>query len=246
MNDQQLLRYSRQILLEDISITGQQALLDAHVLIIGLGALGSPVALYLAAAGIGHLTLVDFDQVELSNLQRQIIHSTHSIGSPKVDSARQTIARINPDIQVQTINRKLDTPTLQTIISQHEVIIDCSDNFTTRFQLNQACVREKKPLVSGAVIRMEGQITTFDNRQPDSACYRCLYPESGETEESCTSNGILSPVAGIIGSMQATEALKVILDLPTLNTRLMILDAKNMHWRAIHLKKDPRCPVCSL
>ena len=245
MNDKQLLRYSRQILLDEISISGQQKLLDARVLIIGMGGLGSPVALYLAAAGIGHLTFADFDKVELSNLQRQIIHSTQSIGSPKVESAKQTALQINPGVEIHTINKELHTPFLQKVIRQHDVIIDCSDNFATRFQINQACVDEKKPLVSGAVIRMEGQVTVFDNRQSHSPCYRCLYTEEGELEENCSNNGILAPIAGIIGSIQATETIKIISGLPTLEGRLLLLDGKYMEWRNIKLKKDPCCPVCS-
>ncbi len=245
MNDKQLLRYSRQILLDEISISGQQKLLDARVLIIGMGGLGSPVALYLAAAGIGHLTFADFDKVELSNLQRQIIHSTQSIGSPKVESAKQTALQINPGVEIHTINKELHTPSLQKVIRQHDVVIDCSDNFATRFQINQACVDEKKPLVSGAVIRMEGQVTVFDNRQSHSPCYRCLYTEEGELEENCSNNGILAPIAGIIGSIQATETIKIISGLPTLEGRLLLLDGKYMEWRNIKLKKDPCCPVCS-
>lgn len=245
MNDQQLLRYSRQILLDEISISGQQALLDAKVLIIGMGGLGSPVAMYLAAAGIGELSLVDFDSVELSNLQRQIIHNTHSLGKPKVESAKQTTQAINPDIKIHPINRKLNTADLQILIQQHDVVVDCSDNFTTRFEINHACVKAGKPLVSGAVIRMQGQVTCFDLHQPDSPCYRCLYSEDGEIEESCSNNGILAPVAGIIGSIQATEVIKLIVGLPTLTGKFLVLDAKHMQWRMITLKKDTQCPECA-
>jgi adenylyltransferase/sulfurtransferase len=245
MNDEQLLRYSRQIMLPDIDVDGQEKLLDSSVLIIGMGGLGAPVTLYLAAAGIGTLTLVDFDDVELSNLQRQIIHSTQNISQPKVESASQSARTINPEIQVKTINRKLDFAALLAEISHHDVILDCSDNFETRFAINRACVKAKKPLVSGAVVRMEGQITTFDVTQPDEPCYRCLYAEEGEIENTCSTTGILAPVAGIIGSIQATEAIKIMVGLPTLAGRLMILDAKYMEWRSIRLKKDPACPVCS-
>ncbi len=246
MNDSQLLRYSRQILMPDIGITGQEKLLAAKVLIIGMGGLGSPVALYLAASGVGQLTIVDFDTVELSNLQRQIIHSTPTIGQAKVISAKASIAAINPEISVQTIHDKLDAEALLKHVKAHDVIVDGTDNFTTRFAINQACVTAAKPLVSGAVIRMEGQVTTFDLSQKNAACYRCLYDETGELDDTCSTNGVLSPVVGIIGSIQSTEVIKVILDLPTLHGRLLLLDAKYMQWRSINLKQDPHCPHCGI
>jgi Dinucleotide-utilizing enzymes involved in molybdopterin and thiamine biosynthesis family 2 len=246
MNDEYLLRYSRQILLPDVDISGQERLLASKALIIGMGGLGAPVTLYLAAAGVGQLTLVDFDTVDLSNLQRQVIHTTTTIGQPKVESAAQTARALNPTIQIHTIQQKLEYAELLSTVTSHDVVVDCSDNFPTRFQLNVACKTAGKPLISGAVIRMEGQITTFDFRQPSVACYRCLYSEDGDNEDTCSTTGILAPVAGIIGSMQATETLKALLQMPTLHGRLLLLDAKYMQWREMHLKQDPTCPVCQV
>ena len=244
MNDQQLLRYSRQILLPEIDIIGQMTLLNSKVLIIGIGGLGSPVAMYLAAAGVGQLTLVDFDTVDLSNLQRQFIHSHHTIGLAKVISAKQRLQAINPEINYRTINAELSTAELQYEVAQHDLVLDCSDNFPTRFRINKACVETATPLVSGAVIRMEGQISTFDYRQSEQACYQCLYGEAGETEDSCSTTGVLAPVVGVIGSLQATEALKLLVGLPCLTGRLLVFDAKYMQWREIKLSKDPYCVIC--
>ena len=244
MNDEQLLRYSRQILIKDIDISGQEKILNSRVMIMGLGGLGAPVAMYLASAGVGQLTLVDYDQVELSNLQRQIIHSSEQIGNSKVASAKAMLMAMNNEIAYKLINKKLSGDELQAEIQQHDVIVDCTDNFPTRFAINQACVATKTPLVSGAVIRMEGQVTTFDYRQSDVACYQCLYGEEGETEDTCSTTGVLAPVAGIIGSIQATEVLKILTDLPILAGRLLILDAKYMEWREIKLRQDKDCPVC--
>ena len=243
MNDELLLRYSRQILLPDVDIQGQIILNQARVLVLGAGGLGAPVLLYLAAAGIGHITVVDPDTVDLSNLQRQVIHSTANISQAKVESAKQSMLAINPHIQVQALQTRLDEQQLLTQVAAHDVVVDCTDNFPTRFAINQACFTAKKPLVSGVVIRMEGQISTFDFRQA-GACYRCLYNEEGGVEDTCSTNGILAPVAGIIGSMQATEALKVLLNLPTLHGRLLLLDAKYMQWRELRLRADANCPVC--
>lgn len=243
MNDELLLRYSRQILLPDVDIQGQTILNQARVLVLGAGGLGAPVLLYLAAAGVGHITVVDPDTVDLSNLQRQVIHSTVNITQAKVESAKQSMLAINPHIQVQALQTRLDEQQLLTQVAAHDVVVDCTDNFPTRFAINQACFTAKKPLVSGAVIRMEGQISTFDFRQA-GACYRCLYNEEGGVEDTCSTNGILAPVAGIIGSMQATEALKVLLNLPTLHGRLLLLDAKYMQWRELRLRADANCPVC--
>lgn len=243
MNDELLLRYSRQILLPDVDIQGQTILNQARVLVLGAGGLGAPVLLYLAAAGVGHITVVDPDTVDLSNLQRQVIHSTANISQAKVESAKQSMLAINPHIQVQALQTRLDEQQLLTQVAAHDVVVDCTDNFPTRFAINQACFTAKKPLVSGAVIRMEGQISTFDFRQA-GACYRCLYNEEGGVEDTCSTNGILAPVAGIIGSMQATEALKVLLNLPTLHGRLLLLDAKYMQWRELRLRADTNCPVC--
>ena len=243
MNDELLLRYSRQILLPDVDIQGQTILNQARVLVLGAGGLGAPVLLYLAAAGVGHITVVDPDTVDLSNLQRQVIHSTVNISQAKVESAKQSMLAINPHIQVQALQTRLDEQQLLIQVAAHDVVVDCTDNFPTRFAINQACFTAKKPLVSGAVIRMEGQISTFDFRQA-GACYRCLYNEEGGVEDTCSTNGILAPVAGIIGSMQATEALKVLLNLPTLHGRLLLLDAKYMQWRELRLRADANCPVC--
>ena len=231
-------------MLPEIGIDGQQRLLDAKVLLIGVGGLGSPIALYLAAAGVGHLTLVDFDSVDLSNLQRQIIHNFKSIGKAKVKSARKNLRKLNPDCQVDIINELLDEESLQKTISQHDIIVDATDNFATRFLINKFCVKEHKPLVSGAAIRWEGQITTFSN-EADSACYNCLYGVDGEEDESCTENGVLAPVVGIIGSMQATEVIKLITGAgKTLQGRLLILDALHMEWRSMNIKPDPDCKIC--
>lgn len=245
MNDEQLLRYSRQIMLPQIDIEGQEKLLASRVLIIGMGGLGSPIAMYLAAAGIGHLVLVDDDVVELSNLQRQIAHGSKDIGLSKVESAKQTIQELNPEIKVTTYAKRLNAEKLSTEITSADIIIDGTDNFTTRFALNEYSVKNKTPLVSGAAIRMEGQVSVF-NKTPDSPCYRCLYKDEGELDTSCSTNGVLSPVVGIIGSVQATEAIKVLLDVgETLDGKLLVLDALYMEWRTLKLKKDPACPVCN-
>ncbi|RDH81839.1 MAG: molybdopterin-synthase adenylyltransferase MoeB [endosymbiont of Seepiophila jonesi] len=244
MNDEQLLRYSRQIMLPSIGIEGQQRLLDASVLLIGLGGLGAPVAMYLAAAGVGRLTLVDFDQVDLSNLQRQIIHTTDRIGTPKVESAKQALAALNPEIEIECIGHQLEGDELSAQVRRADLVVDACDNFATRFAINAACHENSTPLVSGAAIRMEGQVSVFPGK-PGSPCYRCLYPESGQAEDTCTANGVLAPVVGIIGSIQATEAIKCLTGAgSTLEGQLLILDALHMQWRSLKLKADPHCPVC--
>lgn len=244
MNDEQLLRYSRQIMLPGIGYDGQLKLLESHVLLIGLGGLGSPAAMYLAAAGIGHLTLVDFDTVELSNLQRQIIHTSDHIGDRKVESAKVTLSALNPDCRVSCINNKLEGEALLTQVEKADLVIDGSDNFSTRFAINAACVAHQTPLISGAAIRTEGQIALFSG-QPGDPCYRCLYSEEGHTDDTCSANGVLAPVVGIIGSIQATEALKLLTGYgEPLTNRLMILDALQMQWHILKLKADPACPVC--
>lgn len=247
MNDEQLLRYSRHILLPDIGIEGQQKLHDAHALIIGAGGLGSPVALYLAASGVGTLTLVDDDTVDLTNLQRQIIHRTSSVGTPKVDSARASLAEINPDVRVTALNERADRKRLLELVAQADIVIDCSDNFATRYALNQACVELKKPFVSGAATRFDGQVAVFDMRQASSPCYHCLYPEQSDALETrCAIMGVLAPLVGIIGSMQAAEALKVLVGMGTpLCGRLFVMDALHMELRTVKLSRDPACPVCS-
>jgi molybdopterin-synthase adenylyltransferase len=246
MNDDQLLRYSRQILLPQFDIVGQQKLLNSHVLIIGLGGLGSPVSMYLAAAGVGHLTLVDDDHVELSNLQRQIVHGQQDIGRSKVESAADTLKEINNEVTLDVIAERLEGERLEKAVNAADVVVDCSDNFATRFLLNEVTQRCRTPLVSGAAIRMEGQVTVYDSRQDGSACYRCLYEESGEQQQTCSESGVLSPLLGIIGGVQAVEAVKVIAGVgENLSGRLLILDAFSMTWREIKLRQDPTCPVCA-
>lgn len=246
MNDEQLLRYSRQIMLDDFDYQGQQSLLDASVLIVGLGGLGCPVALYLAAAGIGEIWLADFDAVDVSNLQRQIAHGMADVGRPKVISASEAIAALNPDIITQAISEKLTGQFLMDAVEKVDVVIDASDNFATRFELNRACVALKTPLVSGAAIRSEGQIIVFDSRVDSSPCYRCLYDESGVGENlSCSESGVLAPVVGVIGSLQALEAIKLVSGFgePAIG-QLLIFDAKVMEWRKLIVNKNSDCPVC--
>ena len=245
MNEQQLERYSRHITLPQIDAAGQRRLITSRVLIIGMGGLGSPVAIYLAAAGIGTLVLVDYDTVELSNLQRQVVHRTADVGRPKVESARDHLLELNPHIDIITINGQLDGAALEEQVRLADVVVDASDNFETRFALNAACVRQCTPLVSGAAIRMEGQVTVFHNERPDAPCYRCLYREEEGGGDTCSLTGVLAPVVGIIGTVQATEVIKVLLGFgDTLNGRLLLLDALNMEWRTLKLRKDPDCPVC--
>jgi molybdopterin/thiamine biosynthesis adenylyltransferase len=245
MNDEQLLRYSRQIMLPDVDLDGQDKLLAAHVLIIGLGGLGSPVAMYLAAAGVGHLTLVDFDAVDLTNLQRQIVHTTARIGMNKAASAAQSLRELNPDVRVDTIEQLLDADALLAQVKVASLVIDCTDNFQTRFAINAACVAAKVPLVSGAAIRLEGQVAVFDARLETSPCYRCLYEEDSD-DLTCAANGVLAPLVGVIGSMQALEAIKLICGFGTgLAGRLLLLDARHSQWRELKLPKDPCCPLCS-
>lgn len=246
LSDEQLLRYSRQIMLPDVEINGQEIWLNSSVLVLGLGGLGSPVAMYLAAAGIGELVLVDDDEVELSNLQRQIAHNCKRIGQPKVDSARNTVSALNPDVKVRTLYSRLSEEELTSLVATVDLVVDCTDNFTTRFAINRACFKHKKPLVSGAAIRMEGQVAVYDPLKPESPCYQCLYKEGDDENLTCSESGVLSPVVGIIGSVQATEALKVLASVgETLAGKLLLLDAKTMQWRSLKLRKDPQCTVCS-
>lgn len=247
MDDNQLLRYSRHILLPQLGVEGQEKFLAAHALIVGAGGLGSPIALYLAAAGVGRITICDGDTVDLTNLQRQIAHFTHSLGSNKALSAQRTLAAINPEIRVNAIPHRIEGEELTLLVSQADVVLDASDNFTTRHAINQACVRQGKPLVSGAAIRFDGQVTVFDLRYPDSPCYHCLFPEDAEDEgERCAVMGVFAPLVGIIGAMQAAEALKLLGGVgQPLQGRLLLLDGLTMEWRQIRLKKDPACPVCA-
>ena len=244
-NDEQLLHYSRQIMLPNFGIEGQQRLQNAHVVIMGVGGLGSPAAMYLTAAGIGTLTLVDFDTVDHSNLQRQIIHNIDSISDSKVSSAENTLRKINPEANIHRVDKKLTLDELKTQIADTDCVIDATDNFATRFLINRACVSQKVALVSAAAIQYEGQISVFDFTQDDSACYACLYAEGGEENTNCSDNGILAPVVGILGSMQALEAIKLICNIgDTLKNRLLIFDALALQWRTMKLKKDANCPVC--
>ncbi|MDO6564885.1 molybdopterin-synthase adenylyltransferase MoeB [Amphritea sp. 1_MG-2023] len=245
LNDDQLLRYSRQIMLPEVDIAGQEAWLAATVLIIGVGGLGSPVAMYLAAAGVGRLVLVDDDCVELTNLQRQIVHRSATIGWSKVASAKDTLAALNPDIQVATINARLTDAELAKQVAEADLVVDCSDNFVTRFALNEACVKHKTPLISGAAIRLEGQVSVFDSRQDDAPCYRCLYRDGDEESLTCAESGVLAPLVGIIGSVQAMEALKVLAGVgEPLVGKLLLLDGRHMEWRTLKLRRDPECPCC--
>jgi adenylyltransferase/sulfurtransferase len=247
MNDQQLLRYSRHILLPEIGIEGQERILAAHALVIGAGGLGSPVAMYLASAGIGTLTLCDGDQVDLTNLQRQIVHRSEALGLPKVESARRTLATINPEVRVEPVAQRLDAEAIDRLVGEAHVVVDCSDNFATRHAINRACVAHRRPLVSGAGVRFDGQVAVFDLRRGDSPCYHCLFPEEGEAEETrCAVMGVFAPLVGIIGAVQAAEALKLVAGVgEPLAGRLLLLDALAMEWREVKLSKDPRCPVCS-
>ncbi len=244
LTDNQLLRYGRHIVLDNIGITGQETLLNSSALIIGLGGLGSPSSLYLAASGVGRLVLVDFDVVELSNLQRQIIHTTADIGKDKVISAKQTLQAINPDIviEVHTIS---NNKTLSALIKTADIVLDGTDNFKARFSINQLCLSNKTPLVSASVIGTNGQLAVFKGYEVDKPCYRCLYDDAIEEQTNCSNNGVLSPVAGMLGTMQATQAIKVLLNLgKQLDAQLLLIDALEMTMRTLKLKKDKKCPAC--
>jgi adenylyltransferase/sulfurtransferase len=244
MNDQDLLRYSRQIILPEVGIEGQQALLDSTMLLIGVGGLGSPSAMYLAAAGVGHLIIADFDKVELSNLQRQVIHHTDDIGEFKVDSAKAKMLSINPDVKITTV-KDLSENNLNTWVDKSDIVLDGTDNFDTRFKINKACVEQKTPLVSAAVIRFEGQLSVFKGYEVDKPCYQCLYSEEGNSDENCTDNGILAPVAGMLGTMQALQAIKVVLSLgEQLVGKLMMIDALDLTFRSVKINKDSACKIC--
>jgi len=246
MNDSQLLRYSRHILLPEIGVEGQQKLLESQALVIGAGGLGSPAAMYLAAAGVGTIALADGDNVDLTNLQRQILHATESVGRPKVNSARDTLARLNPEIKVETLALRLEAQRLESAVAAADVVLDCCDNFATRHAVNRACHKLRKPLVSGAGVRFDGQITVFDLRSSASPCYECLFPEDAEAEETrCAVMGVFAPLTGIIGTIQAAEAIKLLTGTgTTLTGRLLLLDALSMEWRSVRLKQDPACRLC--
>lgn len=247
MDDEQLLRYSRHILLPEIGIEGQQRLLDAHVLMIGAGGLGSPASLYLASAGIGTLTICDGDVVDLTNLQRQIVHREAAVGQPKVASARDTLLAINPRVNINAVQERVAGDRLAQLVAAADIVLDGSDNFATRHAVNRACVAARKPLVSGAGIRFDGQLAVFDLRSAQSPCYACLFPESAETEEMrCAVMGVFAPLVGIIGAMQAAETLKILCGAgESLNGRLLLLDALSMDVRTVKLQRDPGCAVCA-
>ena len=247
MNDNQLLRYSRQIMLPQCDIEGQQKLLSAKVLIVGAGGLGSPAAMYLAASGIGNITIYDNDVVDLSNLQRQIAHHTPDIGIDKVISTQQTLNKLNPDVKVIAVKQKLLGETLALAVEKADVVLDCSDNFSTRFAINKACVKYQTALVSGAAIRFEGQVSVFTPGQNNSPCYNCLYNSDGEELQNCATNGVIAPITGIIGSIQALETIKLILGTGELLTgRLLLLDGLTMEWRTMKLRKNPACQTCGV
>lgn len=245
MNDQQLLRYSRQIMLPQIDIAGQQALLDAKVLIVGAGGLGSPASMYLAAAGVGQISIYDDDQVDLTNLQRQIAHGTSDIGLDKAISTLNTLKKINPDTTVLAHKARLQDETLRNEVAAADVVLDCSDNFATRFAVNRACVEQQTPLVSGAAIRFEGQISVFTPGRKNSPCYNCLYQMDGEELQNCARNGVIAPITGIVGSVQALEAMKLLMKIgENLTGRLLLLDGLTMDWQTLRFKKNPACPTC--
>ena len=246
MDDNELLRYSRHILLPQVDIAGQEKLLAARVLIIGLGGLGSPVAIYLASSGVGELLLADDDRVDLTNLQRQIIHSEQTVGEAKADSAARHIERLNSRTRTSLIRERLSTEALSELCQGITVVVDCSDNFTTRKQVNLACWQTRTPLVSGAAIRLEGQLTVFDFRDQNSPCYQCLYDLDSNLDLSCSESGVLAPLVGVVGAMQALEVIKIIAGFgTTLMGRLGLFDADTSEWRYLNLKKDPKCPVCA-
>jgi molybdopterin/thiamine biosynthesis adenylyltransferase len=247
MNDQQLLRYSRHILLPEIGIEGQQKLLDAKVLLIGLGGLGSPAALYLAASGVGKLILCDHDTVDFSNLQRQIIHRTATVGQPKVASAKAVLSDINPEVECVALQLRADEKQLNELASQADVVLDCSDNFATRYAVNRACLAQRKPLVSGAAIQFDGQVAVFDYRQTDMACYNCLFPEDSQAAElRCATTGVFAPLVGIVGAMQAAEALKLLMGIERgLSGRLLTINGLDMNIMRSTLTRDTACCACS-
>jgi len=246
VSDEQLLRYSRQILLPEIDVEGQNRLLNASVVLFGMGGLGSPAGMYLASSGVGELVLVDPDQVELSNLQRQIVHTTDALGRKKVKSAEHTLKALNPDVRIKSYGEALSGDALDDVVRGADVVVDGTDNFNARFAINAACVRAGRPLVSAAVVRMEGQVSVYRLDHPGSPCYGCLYQNITEPAQNCAENGVLGSVAGLMGCIQATEVIKILLDIgETLAGRLLLIDARTMEWQMVRLRRDPRCPVCS-
>ena len=248
MTDAQLLRYSRHILLDELGVEGQQRLLESHALVIGAGGLGSPVALYLGTAGVGLITIVDHDTVDLTNLQRQIAHNLERVGQPKASSAARSIAAINPDVRVQALQERADAERLDELVPAADVVIDCSDNFATRHAVNAACVAHRKPLVSGAAIGFDGQISVYDSRVAGNPCYACIFPPDAAFEEvRCATMGVFAPLVGIIGTMQAAEALKLLAGVgSSLAGRLQMLDARSMEWTEVRIARQASCPVCAV
>ncbi|MDG5976176.1 UBA/THIF-type NAD/FAD-binding protein [Hydrogenophaga taeniospiralis CCUG 15921] len=246
MNDAQLLRYSRHILLNELGVEGQEQLLASHALVVGAGGLGSPVALYLGSAGVGRITVVDHDMVDETNLQRQIAHNLARVGSPKAASVREAIAAINPDVIVTPVIQRADAALLDALVPGADVVIDCTDNFATRHAINRACVQHHKPLVSGAAIRMDGQLSVFDQRSPGNPCYACVFPETSDVEETrCATMGVFAPLVGIVGTMQAAEALKLLTGLGSrLTGQLLMIDGRDMAFNQIALPRNPLCAVC--
>lgn len=247
MKDDDLKRYSRHILLSEIDYNGQQKLLSSHVLIIGAGGLGSPASIYLAASGIGKITICDYDDVDVSNLQRQILHQDYSINQNKAISARNFLNKVNPNIKIIAVKEKLNAEQVTDLVKDVDVILDCSDNFETRYSLNKIACSQKIPLVSGAAIKFDGQICVFDFQDNTTPCYQCLFPDSSTDEElRCSDHGVLSPVVGVIGTIQAVETIKLLLNIGgSSRGKLLIYDAKNMHWSEMYFKKDPQCVICA-
>ncbi len=247
MDDDQLLRYSRHILLPEMGIEGQEKLLAAHALVIGAGGLGSPAAMYLASGGVGRITLADGDSVDLTNLQRQILHTTAAVGRAKAYSGKDTLAQLNPEVEVSAIPERLEGERLAEIVASADIVLDCCDNFATRHAVNRACVKYRKPLVSGAGVRFDGQVSVFDLRSGEAPCYNCLFPEDTEAEETrCAVMGVFAPLTGIIGAVQAAEALKLLAGAgESLSGRLLLFDCLRMEWRSVRLAKDPACKVCA-
>lgn len=246
MNDDQLLRYSRHILLDELGIEGQERLLAGHALVIGAGGLGAAALPYLASAGVGRITIVDDDAVDLTNLQRQILHTTANVGRPKVESAREGLLRINPDIAVQTVARRVGDAELDALVADATVVLDCCDNFATRQAVNRACLKHRKPLVSGAALRFDGQVSVYDLRDPEAPCYGCLFPPSEPAPEAaCATMGVFAPLVGMVGTVQAAEALKLLTGLgQTLAGRLLMVNAMTMEWTTMRLARTPGCEVC--
>ena len=246
LDDNQLLRYSRHILLNEIGIEGQQKVRAARMLVIGAGGLGSPAAYYLASAGVAAIVLADGDAVDLTNLQRQILHTTDRVGTPKAQSGRVALQAINPEVEVISLARRLDAAAIDRLVEDATVVLDCSDNFVTRHAINRACVASRRPLVSGAAIRFDGQIAVFDRRVDESPCYACLFPPGGDEDELCSTMGVFAPLTGIIGTLQAAEALKLAAGIgQTLHGQLVMLDALTMRWHSVRVTRDPGCPVCA-